>query len=220
MSSAIENVGVAEDGELPALSEFETMSRLLWNVDDTNVLDISPLQREIDELIPAGVSTAGFDRILTASLGAVQSNSGSSGSSGGGGILDSLVGLFSSVDPDTVAAVATMAGHPEIAIAAQVIMPMLSGDGPADGSESDDENYLPDYASVMDLNSLRSMKSLIETLRGHARYINDNYTGDTAESLRALLVIAYSQAFRDNIVIQSAPTTQQETTDPSATTTE
>jgi hypothetical protein len=208
---AATSMAVAEE-EIPGAKEINSMSRLLWEVDQAQVVDIKPIMTDLNELIPGGARYIdGFDRIITVTMG-VGSKSSSSGSgttgssSAGGGLfswMDSILGTVATPQTaDLIGAVAVMSGHPEIAIATQILGPVLLGgkatDTPAKagGDSKAKESRLPDYASFISVKQQVGIAKLLESMKKHHTYVNENYEDDTAEALEAMLVVAFSQSYR------------------------
>lgn len=194
---------IGED-QLPGLEQIQSMARLLWRVDPKNLVPVQgALKTQIENVTPGNIGVPkGFDKILTATVGATQSETDQSQQQGG--LLGALAKLFDpqNLDANTVAAVATVAGHPEIALAAAVLIPYVqqmqkSGE---DTSGNSSENLVPNYAGVLGIDKLTTMSDLIGNFRGHSKFLVNNYTGDTLEALGSLLIIGYSQAYTKNIL--------------------
>jgi hypothetical protein len=214
--------GVTPQEKLKALDEIHSMSRLLLELQDKDVLDIAPLHAELDATVPGGRKhLTGFDRIITVTVG-VSENQGNSGNNNnnGGGLVSWLGGLLSGAAAGAsngnaagvISAVAILAGRPEIAIAATVLGPLLGAavnntggaaagnGGGSGGDEAQPEKALiPRYDSVLTIEGQATLAAMLDDLRGHAQFVNQEYEGKIAQSLHSLLVVAYSQAFREHI---------------------
>jgi len=203
---AVATMPTISSDNLTGTEEIHSMARLLWKVDPATIIDITPMQHELDVLVPGDIKLDGFDRIITATLGAAQSSaeSDTSGASGGlGDLFNGVTSIFTEVDPNTVSAVATMAGHPEIAIAAQVLLPVVQNQASPNGQPADptspNQSLVPDYATMLGLRSISSMNELIANFWAHMEIIKADYSGDDLKALRSLLIVSYSQVYRTNL---------------------
>jgi hypothetical protein len=212
-----------DEAELSGLAALADMGDVLWGVKDTGI-NLTALRGELDRLIPGGSQDiAGIERLIAATVGAVQSTQPQTGSTAPatGGPAAQVGAAVGAVDPATVATVATMAGHPEIALAVMVLGPLIGmgnttppattptpttgtvagtggtgGTGAAPAVGTQPQVTLPDYAAYLSLPKFASRAAWEGAFLGHIRYINQHYVGDTQQSLQALAIMAYAKALQ------------------------
>jgi hypothetical protein len=175
------------------------MSRLLWELDRSKVLDITPIMPDLNALIPGGARYLdGFDRIVTVTMGVGAKSQPTTPATSGlqswiGGLINGASG-----SADLISAVAVLSGHPEIAIATQVLGPVLMGGSattpPASGTKN--QQRLPDYAGLISVKSQENLKKLFASMSLHHAYLYQNYDAETAKTLDSMLVVAFSQSYR------------------------
>lgn len=180
-------LGITPREKLKGLSNIHSMSRLLWELEEKDVMDISHLNGELEATVLGGLKHLnGFDRILTVTSRATsepdqssESNSGNSGSSGTGGLIGWLGDLLG------IGGVGNNNG---------------SGNGSGDqGSDSNDkglESQIPRLDQLIEAENPESLSKMVANVRGHAVFVTEEYDDQTRQSLRSLLVVGYSQAFQ------------------------
>lgn len=203
LNEKIPSLYLPNNFNLSGKKEIHSFARLLWRLDSSSIMDISSIKEEIQKILPSGMEVPpSLNNIFTVTLGAAISKS--SNPPIGNKIIDALSKTFNSeiLDPNTVAALAIIAGHPEIAAAAEILIPIAQNqiDKVKDGlknSEASKKLTLPNYTSLLGLDNISTMPELISYFRGHFQYVQDNYSGNTAEALKALLIYTYSYKFRN-----------------------
>lgn len=227
---------------LPGLPQIATIANLIPQLAPGNILDITNLLPIITKIIPgnAGSQLPGLDKVMTIlgiAQGAVNNPAAVAPNQPGqpaqsqpslpaipgmpAGVTNAVQGGVAAVlNPSTLTTVgtlATLAGHPEIAIATSVLQgvvssgalpavsPTAQGSAPLQTPTAARLDALPDFASALALGNMNSFGGLMAMLRGQVAVINSNFTGNTRAALLSTLKLAYAQAYYQNIRSVSAP---------------
>ena len=222
---------------IPGLPQIATIANLIPQLMPGNILDIANLLPIITKIIPgnAGMQLPGIDKVLTIlgiAQGSVNSPSASplpansptapSNPAATGVAAVAQTGLATVLNPNTLTTLgtlATLAGHPEIAVATSVLQGVVSSGSalpavvptapnapaPSQPVTAARLDVLPDFSSALALGNINSFGGLMSTLRGQVGAINSNFTGATRSALLSTLKLAYAQAYYQNIRPASVP---------------
>jgi hypothetical protein len=181
---------------------ISALNTALKKMGPNDVADIRALQGQITQVFSPGLGgLPGIDKIIT-----LVTLAGSTPQSGGqvdtASAMTNLKDAF--VDNSgTLSTLATLAGHPELAIGISFIT-TLFGKNPVATTPAGDSQpetaQLPDLSQFMKIDAT-SIQELLLDYRSTYNFIGSNYSGENATALQSLLKLAVAQ--KANVLVSS-----------------